>query len=356
MEKDFYEVLGLTEEEKNLKGEAFEKVLKDKYKKLAKKWHPDRFATKSEEERKEAEDTFKGISEAYDTLSDSQKRQQYDFEQGGFGGFEGDPFAGFSSFFGGGFNPFAQGMHQQARKRGRDIMQSIRVSLKDAFNGCTKNFEYFRNVPCSHCNGTGSKTGKTTVCPHCNGTGQERIVQSNGYMQSINVTTCRHCGGTGVINEDPCPGCSGSGMERIKVNESINIAPGTLPGTNLVKPGMGEVVKEGQPGNLIVNVDVYNSDGFSFNSNGDLVYVKDLPMIDAVLGIDFNITMLDGSTRTIKVPEVTPDGKEFRFKGIGFPIYRDGTRGDVVVKIKYVYPQKLTAKQRELLKKVKDKK
>jgi molecular chaperone DnaJ len=202
--RDFYEVLGVDRD-------ANENDIKNAYRNLAKKWHPDRFSTKSEEERKEAEEKFKEISEAYDTLSNPEKRQAYDM--GGFDPFDGfDPFAGFNPFDNmGGFNPF--GRSRQMKQKGETAYVDVNVTLKDIFNGENKTIEYDVLTECPHCKGMKSMNpDNVKTCPHCQGTGMMRTQTRKGNMVEIQQSPCPHCHMTGVIITDPCPHCKGEGL------------------------------------------------------------------------------------------------------------------------------------------------
>lgn len=363
MEKDFYDILGLDEQERKLTGDKFDKVLKKKYKKLAMKWHPDRFSTKSEKERKEAEEKFKNISEAYTTLSDEKKRQEYDLSQnggfggnpfGGFGGspfgFGGSPFGGFGDIFGDIFGN--RSGRSNVRRKGRDIELSINISLKEAFNGVQKNIRYNRTVPCTHCNGTGSSDGKTHECPHCHGTGMETTVHRNGNISMTQQTVCRYCHGSGKEASNPCSYCNGTGQENKPENITVNISKGFMPGGNIVYNGMGEAITNGEPGDLYVHVNISDSNGFHMDSTGNLVYTKEVPMVDALLGMEFDVELLDGKKTHIKVPELTKDNSVFVKDGQGYYFGESGRKSRLIVELKYKYPDKLTEEDKKLLKKL----
>ena len=224
--KDYYEILGITEEEKKLTGDEFSKVCKKKYHAAALKYHPDRWANKPEDERKEAEEKFKEIAEANEVLSNPQKRERYDNGGMDFDFGEIDPMdifmratqgmGGFGSFFGGRRNHI---------NRGTDINEQITITLEEAYTGCFKDISIHKQVKCSHCNGNGSKDGKKHQCKKCNGTGyvtEKRQFGPGQFMQS--TSPCKECHGTGVdLNVEKCTHCSGTGIEFEIVKERIEV-------------------------------------------------------------------------------------------------------------------------------------
>lgn len=353
MEKDFYDILGLSEEEKSLQGKEFEKVLKDKYKKLALKWHPDKFSTKSEEERKNAEEKFKDISEAYNTLSDEKKRQQYDFQNGNFGG------GGFSPFGDDDFaDPFGFFRHANTNRvqKAESISIAITLTLKELYHGVEREVTYNRFVPCHHCNGSGSEDGKKEKCTYCNGTGVISQTTHFGNIQTIRSTPCTHCKGTGIKITKPCTKCGGSGTELQRITQTIKIEPGTLPGMKLVLEGGGSIKDGYIPGDLIIKVLSDPNDRYKLNNQGDVIEEIEVPFIDAILGTDVTVEFLSGKKEKLKLKELTPDGFTYTYYNKGFPrqsLFNNGGTSHIM-KVKYKYPSKLTSKQRELLKKIKE--
>lgn len=339
--KDYYKILGV---DKN----ATEDEIKKQYKKLAIQFHPDKFATESEEKRKEAEEKFKDINEAYSVLSDKDKRAQYD-----------NPMPeGFPHGFGFGFNPFGQQGHQQRINVGTDIKLNIKVSIEEAYNGILKKLKFKKKVHCPDCNGTGSKDGKEKVCPHCGGTGMFREESRNGAMFYIKQYPCPHCGGTGQIVSDPCKKCNGSGLVDEEVIEEIDVPAGVFTNAALTMNGHGNMPKgDGVPGNLyivfIVNDDEYYK--MSGNNNGDVMHYEYVPFNEALLGCEREIKLLDGTTKKIKLEENCPDGKSYKFTGKGMPLQLFGYNGNgnLNVIIKYKYPNKLTEEQKNVLKQFK---
>lgn len=352
MEKNFYDILGITDQEKNLPANEFDKVLKTKYKKLAREWHPDKFATKSEEEKKTAEERFKEISEAYNTLSDSSKRQQYDYQMNGGNDFDDmNPFSFFRNMYGG----FGQ---QQRVAKGQNVQTEVIVTLEEVLNGGEKEIEYDVLRGCRHCNGTGSANGKTEICSACNGSGVISDVQRRGNMQTITQRPCPHCHGTGKKITNPCPKCNGDGVEVIKEKEKITIPKGVNSGQYYVLKGKGcePNAKKGVQtinGDLIVVFTVVNSNGFT-REGDNLLYNLEINVFDALLGCDRKIKTIDGKEITINIPECTNNGHIFTIKSKGLPNMNNSQFvGDMKVIINVTMPKSLTNKDRELLKKLK---
>lgn len=349
--KNYYEILGITDEERKLSGKAFNDIVSKKYKKLALKWHPDRWVNGTDDEKKEAEEKFKEISEANSVLSDENKRLQYD-NGGSDGGF--NPFEGMNTddfFKGFGFNPFG-GFGRQRQRKGQDIGIVVDITLEESFNGCKKTVDIPTNEPCEHCHGTGSEDGKEHKCPHCGGTGRIVQSQSRGNMFMQNVTVCPYCGGTGKEIKDPCKECHGIGMKQVKNAKEIDIPKGIMTGMVMKLSGLGEQIKDGIPGDLMVQVNVLDDDYFEiFDDNISLVHTEIVDFNKALLGCETECKAIDGSKVLVTMPECTQDGKIFVYKGKGMPSLRNpNVRGDYMVRIKYKYPEKLTDEQKDKLK------
>lgn len=339
--KDYYEILGV-------KSDATQDEIKSAYRKLSLKWHPDKHVTDSEKEKKEAEDKFKEISEAYSVLSDENKRREYDM-----GGMEGNPFGGF------GFNPFdifnhfhSQGNNRNNVKKGSDIKVNVTISLKEAYEGATKNININRNKSCNHCNGTGSADGKNTTCPHCNGSGMISQTTQRGNMIFTQQTMCPHCQGSGKIVSSPCKHCGGTGVEREYVKETIEIPRGVASGMAVEYSGKGNFPEGGGiPGSLIVVFNVTDDKYFDRVDPINLVHTEEIPFNEAMVGCEKEINCIDGSKVKIKIPELTRDGQAFYERGKGMPnVNNPSSYGDYAVVIKYKYPKKLNNKQKEALK------
>ena len=357
MEKTFYDILGITEDEKNLDEKGFNDVLKKKYRELSKKWHPDKFATKSDSEKKEAEEKFKEITEAYNTLSDTEKRRQYDFGDGG-GDYDPfshvDPFSFFRNMHGGGFNG-------PRIVKGQNVQIGVDVVLKEVYNGGKKKIKYTTLNYCRHCNGTGSENGVVESCPHCNGTGMITDRIQRGNMIQMLSHPCPHCNGTGKKITTPCSHCNGQGMEVIDNEETIEIPKGVVTGQYIVLQGKGcEAPKNSGSqtinGDLVVAFNVIDN-GYEFLREGDnLIKYADIDVFDGILGCDLKIQCIDDSEITIRVPELTEPNHTFTIKSKGMPnVNNNNVVGDMKVIIRYKMPKTLSNKQRELLKKVKDK-
>lgn len=335
-EKDYYSILGV---DRN----ASEEDIKSAYKKLAMKYHPDRWSSASETEKKEAEEKFKEINEANSVLSDPDKRRNYD----NFGTDEG--FAGFDPFdMMGGFG--------RRVERGEDIVADVTITLKEAFNGVTKDVAVNKRKPCSHCNGTGSEDGKDTTCPYCHGTGQQVSVQRSGNWMSQSMQTCPYCHGTGRIVKNPCKYCNGSGYEFDTDTISINIPRGVSEGVQIRMQGMGYPPRRsnGINGDLIIVVHVIESDGYKRVEN-DVVYTLKLTLEEAWLGCKKTVQNLNGKEISVKIPELTKCGSRFVSRGEGFEGVSQTLfgshpyKGNFVIIVDYDVPKKLTKKQKELL-------
>lgn len=362
--KDYYGILGLTEEEKQLQGEEFNNVCKKKYRALAMKYHPDRWASASDDEKKEAEDKFKEIAEAYEVLSDQNKRYQYDNGVDDFnfsGGF--DPMDIFRrmqermggmgfSFFGGMDDGFDQ------VQQGEDVVVHLDITIEEAYNGCEKEISFYRNKKCTHCHGTGSDDGESTDCPHCKGTGMITHQQQFGINQiSITRSVCHHCQGSGKIITNPCHVCGGLGLAKELVHEKITIPKGVSDGIGIKYNNKGSEATGDSSinGNLIVKISIKTDNYFTQVDPLNVVHYEEVPFNEAMLGFKKEFRCLDGSKVEVNAPELTKDGQAFIFTGKGMPqINGRGRYGDYAVVIKHKFPTKLNNKQKELLKRFND--
>ena len=355
MEKNFYDILGITEEEKNLSETDFKKTLNTKYKNLAKKWHPDRFATKSDDERKDAEEKFKEISEAYNTLSDSEKRQQYDFMQNGGGGF--NPFEDMD------VDPFSFFRNHNTGPRivkGQNVQIQVDIVLKESYHGGEKKVSYNRLRSCGYCNGSGSSNGVIEMCPHCNGTGMITDRIQRGNMIQMMSHPCNHCNGTGQKISSPCPHCNGKGMETVKEERTIEIPKGVTTGQYIIITGGGCEAPKTQGNNMSVNGDliiVFNviDEGYYFEREGDnLISNVKMSVFDGMLGTDLKINTIDDKEITINIPPLTEYNHIFTIKGKGMPNPKTHVYGDLKVVITYEMPKSLNNEQRKLIKRAKN--
>ncbi|WP_339063750.1 molecular chaperone DnaJ [Tepidibacillus marianensis] len=344
--RDYYEVLGVG------KG-ATEDEIKKAYRKLARQYHPD--------VNKEADATekFKEVKEAYEVLSDSNKRARYDqfgHEDpqagfGGSGGFGGADFGDFGDifdmFFGGGGR---KNRNPNAPRRGADLQYNMTIEFKDAIFGKEIDITIPREEECDTCHGTGAKPGtKVETCSVCKGTGQQEVVQNTPFGRIVNRRICTACQGTGKIITQKCTDCHGKG--RLKLNKTIhiNIPAGVDDGSQLRVSGEGEAGANGGPaGDLFIVLRVKTHD--FFERDGDNIYCEvPLTFAQAALGDEIEVPTLDGRVK-LKIPEGTQTGTNFRLKGKGVPHLRFGGAGDQHVKVVIVTPTQLTDRQKELIK------
>lgn len=359
--KDYYDLLGV---EKT----ASENDIKKAYRKLAMKYHPDKFSNASEKEKKEAEEKFKEVNEAYQVLSDADKRAKYDrfghaaFENGGggaggfggFGGFEGFGNAEdiFSSFFGGGggFGGFGGG-RQRGPEPGADLRVDVTLTLEEVAKGVEKEINYRRQAKCKTCNGTGAEPGSNLkTCDKCNGTGKIKVTQRTVFGNFQSVEECDKCKGKGKIPEKKCKTCNGTGLERETVKKTVKIPIGIEDGQRLRLSGMGDASTEGGPnGDLYIFIHVKEHD-FFVRHGDDIICEIPITFAKAALGGEIDIPTLKGK-KSIKIPAGTQNGKVFRLKGEGINNPRGYVPGDQLVKIIIEVPTNLTDDQQELLRK-----
>ncbi len=341
---DYYEVLGVTRE-------ANDQELKTAYRKLAMQYHPDRNPGDAV-----AEEKFKECSEAYQVLTDAQKRAAYDrYGHAGLGGASsaGGPFAGaqdigdiFGDLFGEMFNVGGGGNRRPSRaQRGRDLRYDMSITFEEAVFGKEAEINIHRMEACGDCQGTGTrnKQGPST-CAQCQGRGQVRYQQ--GFF-SI-ARTCSVCGGTGTMITNPCPTCRGEARIEREHKILVNVPAGVEEGTRIRYQGEGDAGKfSGPTGDLYIVLSVKSHEFFERDGN-DLHCVMPISMPQAALGDELTIPTLEGDT-TLKIPEGTQSGKEFRIRSKGVPYLNERGRGDLVVQIAVQTPKKLTKIQRELL-------
>lgn len=346
--KDYYSILGVN---KN----ATEDEIKEAYRKLALKYHPDRYSGKPEEEKKAAEDKFKDIAEAYSVLSDKEKRAQYDNPMSDFSvNFDDSMFREMMEkmrrgFWGmGGMDPFGR---SNEPPRGENLQLSITATLEELFNGTKKEFSYQRSISCSECNGTGIEKGsKIETCPYCGGIGI--IYQRNGMWQV--GSTCQHCGGTGKIVKNPCKKCGGTGAEQETMKLKFDIPKGTRNGDRFRVNGYGNglIGQAGQNGDLYVVIQEVPHDKFKRNMD-DLYTLVDVPVITAIMGGSVFVNTIDGKRLKVEIKPGTNDSSEIRMRGYGMPIKgNDSVRGDLVGIIRLKMPTKLTGEEKKTLEKL----
>ena len=350
--RDYYEVLGLS------KG-ASDDEIKKAYRKMAKENHPDLHPGD-----KACEERFKEINEAYEVLSDPDKKAKYDqyghaafdpsagFGGGaGFGDF-GDIFGGFGGFgdifgdiFGGG------GARQSnAPRKGESIRTNVSISFEEAAFGCKKDVTISRIEQCPDCKGSGAAAGTTPeVCPDCKGTGSVRTTQRTPFGMVQSNAPCSKCKGTGKIIHQPCPSCHGMGSVRKQHKINVTIPAGIDDGQTVSVRGQGSAGANGGPaGELLVYVIVRPHARFE-RDGANVMLEQEISYVHAVLGGDIEVPTLDGNVK-LSIPEGTQTGSVFRMRGKGIPYLRGSGRGDQFVSVKVAVPRNLTGSQKELLK------
>ncbi|WP_153123367.1 molecular chaperone DnaJ [Peribacillus tepidiphilus] len=342
--RDYYEVLGLS------KGASKEEI-KKAYRRLSKKYHPDI------NKEPDAADKFKEIKEAYEVLSDDQKRAHYDQfghtdPNQGFGGFGGADFGFggfediFSSFFGGG----GRRRDPNAPRQGADLQYTMTLSFEEAAFGKEVDIEIPREENCDTCHGTGAKPGtKAQNCSHCGGSGQISIEQNTPFGRIVNRRTCPSCQGRGTIIPHKCSTCSGTGKVKKRRKIHVKVPAGIDDGQQLRVAGQGEPgVNGGPPGDLYVVFHVRSHE--FFERDGDDVYCEvPITFVQAALGDEIEVPTLHGKVK-LKIPAGTQTGTRFRLKGKGIPNVRGYGHGDQHIVTRVVTPTKLTEKQKQLLK------
>ena len=352
--RDYYEVLGLQ------KGASAEDI-KKAYRKAAMKYHPDRNPG-----NKEAEEKFKEVGEAYEVLSDEEKRARYDqygfagvdpnYAGGaGFNGFDG--FGGFGGFgdlgdifgdlFGGGGSRRSGG--QNSARRGENLMSRLELTFEEAAFGCDKEVSIPRIENCAACNGTGSADGNVETCPKCRGTGQERVIQNFMGMQMQSTAPCSQCGGRGKIIKTPCVTCKGQGKVRRTNRVVVKVPAGVNDGQSVRVRGEGNVGTGGAPnGDLLVEVHIKPHRLFK-RREFDVYCEVPISFAQAALGAEIEVPTLDGKVN-YTIPEGTQTGREFILRGKGIPqVGNPKLRGDHHFSVVVETPTRLTNEQKELL-------
>ena len=364
--KDYYSILGISDEEKKLKGKEFEKIAKDKFRKLSKIWHPDK--CKDENKKAEYESKFKDIAEAYEVLSKEDKRAAYDnpsanFQFNGFGDSDiEDILRGMGM---GGFNPFGFDMfggfggmggsshtNKPQAKIGRQIEAVLELTLEEMYSGVSKNIKIQRQNKCTHCNGSGSEDGRIVMCDECSGTGQVFRTISKFGMTMQNFSTCRKCGGKGEIPRKPCKYCGGSGLVTETEEVKVDVPKGVEDENVLQIQNMGSLPnnpKDGDVrGRLIVILHEKKHDKYIRNES-DLLYKIKLNLIDSLLGATVNIPTIDGKMISTKISGGTESGTKLRFVGKGMPIYGTNKYGNMIGVVSIELPKKLNDREKELI-------
>ncbi len=357
--RDYYEVLGVS---KN----ATDEELKKAYRRLAKKYHPDA----NPDNKEEAEKMFKEVNEAYEVLSDSQKRRMYDqFGHDGPSGFGGgNPGGGYYSYSSSGFNGFEDfdlgdifssifggGSSRSSRRnngpvKGTDLRYNMEISFEEAFLGAEKEINIYRDEKCKICSGTGAKPGTTAeTCKVCGGSGQVKHVQNTILGQMQTSKTCTNCNGTGKVIKDICDNCKGKGTVRKQAKLKIKIPAGIDNEQSIVLRGEGEPgSRGGANGDLYIVVKIKKHS--IFTRKGTTVYCNiPITFTQATLGAELEIPMVDGSKEKYKIPEGTQTGTTFTIRGKGFRNISSNSPGDYIFTVNVQVPKRLSKEQRELL-------
>ena len=355
--RDYYEVLGVS---KN----ATDEELKKAYRRLAKKYHPDA----NPDNKEEAEKKFKEVNEAYETLSDKQKRQMYDqfgfngpnfsgnqgggsyYYSSGFDGFGdfGDLGDIFSSFFGG--SSRSRSRASNSAVKGNDLRVVTEITFEESYLGTEKEITVTRNESCPSCKGTGSAKGtKPETCSVCKGTGTIRQVAQTPFGQMQTQRTCNNCGGTGKVINNPCTECRGKGTVRKVARIKVKLPEGIDDGQTVVLKGEGEAGKNGGPnGDLYIVVKVKKHKIYSRKAEHVLCEIP-ITFTTATLGGEVEVPMVDGTKEKYRIPEGTATNTKFVIRNKGFKNINGGWRGDFVFTVTVQVPKKLTSEQRELL-------
>ncbi|HLG71033.1 MAG TPA: molecular chaperone DnaJ [Chloroflexota bacterium] len=346
--RDYYEVLGVARN-------ASDDEIKKAFRRLARQYHPD------VNKEKDAEARFKEVNEAYEVLSDPQKRQMYDqFGHAGPGMGAGAGFGDFGSF--GGFSDIFQtffggqtaGGGRRGPQRGSDLRYNLTLTFEEAVFGCEKELEIPRADTCSVCRGSGAEPGtEPSRCPNCNGTGELRRVQQSIFGQFVNVVMCERCQGEGRVISTPCHECHGAGRVRVTKHVTLKVPAGVDTGSQIRLTGEGEAGPRGGPnGNLYVAISV-KKHAFFERDGQDILYTLPINFAQAALGDEVEVPTVDGKVM-LKIPAGTQSGRVMRLKDKGVPNLRGGGRGDQHVYVKVVTPTDLSQRERELLEQLRD--
>jgi molecular chaperone DnaJ len=338
--RDYYETLGVSRD-------AGQAEVKRAFRRLAMKYHPDRNRDDGAEER------FKEINEAYEVLSDPERRAAYDRfgHAGAEGAFarpvEGFGFGGlgdiFDAFFG------ATATRQRTAERGADLRVGLTLSFEEGVFGCEKEIDVERTEVCSACQGLRAEPGTDVErCPSCGGSGEVRRVQRSIFGQFVNIAACSRCGGEGRVVQQPCRRCRGAGREKVSRHLQVKIPAGVESGSQIRLSGEGGMGRYGGPrGNLYVLLRVQDHPFFQRDEH-DILYDLQVNFVQAALGDEVEIPTLDGP-RPFRIPAGTQSGDVFSFKGLGVPDLRSAARGDMLVRVQVVTPTRLSDEQKQLL-------
>jgi len=352
--RDYYEVLGVSRS-------ATADEIKKAYRQMALKYHPDR-----NQGNKEAEEKFKEAAEAYEVLSDAEKRQRYD--QFGHDGLRGsgqqgftdinDIFSHFGDIFGGGIFDDVFGSGQRTRRRGpkqegtpgSDLRIKLTLTLEEIATGVEKKIKVRKQKRCDVCNGTGARSGSSkTTCPQCNGAGEIRQVSRSMFGQFVNISTCPSCDGEGRIIKEPCTTCFGEGRVQGESTIKVNVPAGVSEGNYIPLHGQGNAGRRGGPsGDLLVVIEEEPHSYFTRNGD-DIIYDHLVSFPVAALGGEVEIPTLKGKAK-LTIDQGTPSGRMLRMRDRGIPHLNGRGSGDQLVRINVWVPTRLTSREKELLK------
>lgn len=357
--RDYYEILGVSKS-------ADESEIKKSYRKIAMQYHPDRNPNDAK-----AEEKFKEAAEAYEVLSNADKRAKYDRyghagvngqSGGGFGGRDGmtmdDIFSQFGDIFGDGGSPFdsffggGRGRGRGQGQRGTDLRVKINLTLEEIANGVTKKIKVKKQVSCQTCAGSGAKNSNAVkTCNTCGGSGMVRQVRSTFLGQMQTTTTCPTCNGSGQMITDKCDTCHGKGTHQGEETIEIKIPAGVSSGMQLSVSGKGNSgLKGGPSGDLLVSIEEMPHDLFDRDGN-NIIYDFNISFPQAVLGTSIEVPTIDGKVK-VKVPAGTPSGKVFRLKGKGLPSVQSYQKGDQLIIVNVFTPKKVNEEERILMEKL----
>jgi len=327
MKKDYYRILGVTKE-------STSSEIKKAYRKLALANHPDR-----NPDDKNSEERFKEISEAYEILSDPKKKEQYDRPSGNFGGM---PFEDIENMFRNATRT------NRSRRRGGNINVNLQLTLEEILKGAKKEFKIYRKTPCKKCEGTGAKDKSFNECTSCGGKGTTSKNVNTAYGTMEMEQSCYSCQGTGKIIKEACDECQATGSTKNEETLSINVPKGSYSGLSFIVPGGGDYLKNGQPGDAIVNIEEYvhaeyKRDGINLVAN------KDISFKEACIGSEIEVSNLSGGTYKISIPSGTQPGKIFRIRGKGVPELNGVMNGDILIRVNVKVPSGLTENQKSIL-------
>ncbi len=338
--RDYYEILGVSRNASN-------EEIKRAFRKLAFQYHPDHNRNDG------AEDLFKEINEAYEVLSDDQKRSSYDrygrVIDSDWGSFDGFSFGGLGDIFDAFFGGAATASRSRSPQKGSDLQTKVSLTFEEACFGVEKEIEIWRIEKCFLCNGIGAKPGTNPQrCSSCNGNGQVRRTHQSLFGQFTQVTTCPSCNGEGTSIAEPCPQCKGNGREKVKRKIDISIPAGVEESYRMRLRGEGQAgVYGGSPGDVYINFSIGSHKLFVREGN-DIHFELPINFAQAALGSDIEIPTLDGSTM-LKVPSGTQHGKIFSLKGKGVQSLDGKGKGNQYVKVCVVTPESLDGNQRRLM-------